>query len=422
MKKITSVLSLSILALLFLPRIIIADEVEIQVVVQKANIRAKADLNSEVIGQVSIGTVLKSDLKEGNWYRITLPPDEEGEQRIAYIHSSLVEEITQEKQIGQVQPEKPEKTVQEKVQPETKKEQPIRQVQSVQRKRIKNPSEGGNEYGLRFSGGGSFFLFGRNDFNRYAQSSTDYYNLVASMNPAVNFSIDFKEMITGMNFGGEFFYNFSPSIGIGVGVGMIQAGGKESSISAEEAGNSIELTMTPKISAIPILITAYFGIPIGNIMEFVVHAGGGLYLGTVQYDNYIYFSSMGMWAQEERTWEAKSNTFGFHGGLGFAFHLSHFLDLVLDVSGRSVEFQNLTADTDWTVKSNIAPQESGTNNGTTLWYFEEEISGTWYPKVELRDEKPNFSGIRNVEEAVVGLSGLALQFGIKLKLNRLFKR
>ena len=98
------------------------------------------------------------------------------------------------------------------------------------------------------------------------------------------------------------------------------------------------------------------------------------------------------------------------------------MDLVLDISGRIVNFKNLTADADWTVTSNVSPSESGTENDLTLWFYEDETDGTLYPQVELNDTKPSASYMKNVEEAVVGLSGLSLQFGIKFKLNELFIR
>jgi hypothetical protein len=426
-KKAFTFLCLFLFVLLLMPQLSRAEEVEVQVIVQKANVRATAELNGEIVTQVSLGTVLKSDMQEGNWYRIFLPPDEKGERKYAYIHSSLVEVITQAKPVKPVQPAKTERTVQEKVlqkgkfQPEVKKEQPTQQVKPMEPSGIKAPPKGGMEFGLRLSGGGSFFLFGRNDINRHFQGTNDLWDGMASVYPTAVISGEFKEMKTGMNFCGEFFFNFTPQIGIGLGVGMIQTGGKESGVRLEEAGNSFELKATPKISAIPILFTAYFGIPIGNIMDIVAHAGGGFYLGTVQYDNLFYLSESGSWLQVETIWRTKSSAFGFHSGLGFAFHLSRFMDLVLDISGRIVNFKDLTSDADLTLTSNIMPTESETDNDQILWFYEDERDGIWYPQVELNDTKPSASYMRNVEEAVVGLSGLSLQLGIKLKLSSLYK-
>lgn len=428
MKKTVSLIGVFVFVMLLLPQTGTAEETEIQVIVQKANIRAKGDLSSEIVSQVSIGTVLKSDLKEGNWFRVILPPDEKGEKRTAYIHSSMVEVITPVKAEQQVQPVKTEppalekKPEKEKPQPEVKKEQPQKEALPLQTEQPRVPQGRGMEFGLRLSGGGSFFLFGRNDINSYLQGSDDMFNDMFAVSPVPGFSWEYNKIKPGIFFGGEFFFNFIPEIGIGLGVGMIRAGGKENGWTYEESGNSMEYEFTPRISAIPILVTAYFGIPIGKFMDIVAHAGGGIYLGTAQLNETLYMSDTGDWIQQERTWKAKSNAFGFHGGMAFAFHLSRFMDFVLDISGRSVNFSGLTADSDWTLTSNVVPEEAGTDSDLTLWFFEEETAGTWYPQVELNDTEPSSASMRDVEEAVVGLSGLYLQLGIKLKFNRLFMR
>lgn len=85
------IIFLSIIVLL--PELSFAEEFELQVIVQKANVRAKPDINSEIATQVSLGTMLKSDLLEGNWYRVLLPPDETGVVKRAFIHNSVVEVI-----------------------------------------------------------------------------------------------------------------------------------------------------------------------------------------------------------------------------------------------------------------------------------------------------------------------------------------
>lgn len=68
------IIFLSIFLLLLEPGF--AEEFELQVIVQKANVRAKPDISSEIVTQVSLGTMLRSDMLEGNWYRVLLPPDE----------------------------------------------------------------------------------------------------------------------------------------------------------------------------------------------------------------------------------------------------------------------------------------------------------------------------------------------------------
>jgi hypothetical protein len=66
---------------------------EIQVLLEKTNIRAEPDFTSEVIHQVQLGISLQAVGKAGEWYLVNLPPDEEGLIISGYIHQSFVQEI-----------------------------------------------------------------------------------------------------------------------------------------------------------------------------------------------------------------------------------------------------------------------------------------------------------------------------------------
>jgi hypothetical protein len=65
----------------------------IQVILEKTNIRAEPDFISEVIHQVQLGISLQAVGKAGEWYLVNLPPDEEGLIISGYIHQSFVQEI-----------------------------------------------------------------------------------------------------------------------------------------------------------------------------------------------------------------------------------------------------------------------------------------------------------------------------------------
>ena len=79
-----------------LPELSQAEELNLRVTVQKANIRFDPDARSRIVDQVPLGSVLKSDVREGNWYRVILPPDENGIVRGGYIHINLVEVLTEQ--------------------------------------------------------------------------------------------------------------------------------------------------------------------------------------------------------------------------------------------------------------------------------------------------------------------------------------
>lgn len=70
---------------------------KIQVVLENANVRSKPNFEGEIIHQVESGITLLTALKVGEWYRVELPPDEEGIIISGYIHQSTVQEIREKK-------------------------------------------------------------------------------------------------------------------------------------------------------------------------------------------------------------------------------------------------------------------------------------------------------------------------------------
>lgn len=69
---------------------------KVRVIVNSANIRLKPGLNSTVIGSAKRGQVFDFLQKTGEWYLITLPPDEKGIIVSGYINKSVVEEEREE--------------------------------------------------------------------------------------------------------------------------------------------------------------------------------------------------------------------------------------------------------------------------------------------------------------------------------------
>jgi hypothetical protein len=85
-----------------------AAKIQVRVLVTKANIRLEANTNSTIITSVPRGAVLEADEKQGNWYRVYLPPNAEGVVVSGYIHGNLVEPLT----VSPVEPKR--ETIQEK--------------------------------------------------------------------------------------------------------------------------------------------------------------------------------------------------------------------------------------------------------------------------------------------------------------------
>lgn len=69
---------------------------EIEVILEQANVRAEPDVAGEILQQVQLGTVLLSTAKAGEWYKVKLPPDEQGNILTGYIHRSFVKALGEE--------------------------------------------------------------------------------------------------------------------------------------------------------------------------------------------------------------------------------------------------------------------------------------------------------------------------------------
>jgi hypothetical protein len=69
---------------------------EVEVILEQANVRAKPNFESQVLQQIKVGMTLLSIAKEGEWYKVTLPPDEQGNVVIGYVHQSFVEPLHKE--------------------------------------------------------------------------------------------------------------------------------------------------------------------------------------------------------------------------------------------------------------------------------------------------------------------------------------
>lgn len=66
---------------------------EVQVILESANIRSSPNFESEIVHQIERGLTLLAVGKIGEWYRVDLPPDEEGIIISGFIHQTYIREI-----------------------------------------------------------------------------------------------------------------------------------------------------------------------------------------------------------------------------------------------------------------------------------------------------------------------------------------
>jgi hypothetical protein len=265
-------------------------------------------------------------------------------------------------------------------------------------------------FGFRIMGGGSLLM--RNDFNDHLQGLNDLMNDSSDLSPESEFEL----IRMGTDFSGEILLNFMPNFSIGIGAGYFSAE-KETSAEMEMfTVDTEEITYNPKFSAVPITLSFYYGIPVGSALHVALNAGFGYYLGTVNYDLVDRVTEPGVWYEETETWSAKSNAFGFHGGIDLEFGIAPNLALVVGAKGRYAKLIDLTGDLEWQTQTSFGYSDSGTEEGMTLWFgdYIYIFSAKKYPRLAPRGDEPTSSYWSDVRKAEVNLSGIVFQAGIKI--------
>jgi hypothetical protein len=76
--------------------VVLDPPLKIQVILESANVRSAPNFESEIIHQVESGLSLLAVGEIGEWFRVDLPPDEDGIVISGFIHKTLVREIRKE--------------------------------------------------------------------------------------------------------------------------------------------------------------------------------------------------------------------------------------------------------------------------------------------------------------------------------------
>jgi opacity protein-like surface antigen len=374
-KKLFIILVVSGVIFYLFPNLTHAEKIKLRVTVEKANVRLKPDLGSMVISEVPLGAVLEVEEQIGEWFKVSLPPDEKGFIVTGYIHSSVVE-ILEEKPVSPPPPKPPQLVYQPSTAP-------------------------GISFGLRLFGGLNYLSPA--DVNEGVKGWSDYYDALATL---YGYTVEgeAKPIHLGLDFGGDIIINFTPQIGIGLGIGYIQA----SKTSEVTFTNGTEGTWTnkPKIKALPIRAGIYYTFPMSDMMNFVINAGGELYMAKVYYKWHL--EEDGYW--EEINAEASSTGFGFHGGLGFEFALSSNMAFFIEGQARYAKIGGFEGTGEWENSGGISDKEEG-----KLYYFKFDTGFGKYYVITVSKDKPSGANISEVREAKVDFGGLNFIAGVRIR-------
>lgn len=291
------------------------------------------------------------------------------------------------------------------------------------------------ELGLRLYGGAGM-LVTPGDFSGAFPGIMDWYDDAFNYwNTQIGYSVDSVGALDPLQytpFGGlELFFNINPFVGIGFGVGYV-TGTKASGpvgVTGTWFGGAVsdEWSITQKVTAIPINMTFYGGLPLGRSIRIVPYLGIGFYMGTVDLEESLYLENQwfGVDLYQDSYWTAKQTTLGFHGGLNFDFYLARNIGLFLGIGGLAASFKDLSGDQEWEASGTIfgfPVSDSDTVSDVHFWVGEERdvwASPQWYRWYYLTQDDPStWSDTRNIEPGKIPLSQIRVMIGIVIFFMR----
>ena len=274
----------------------------------------------------------------------------------------------------------------------------------------------------------------------------DYNRLYADYD-ALGFpaSFDLDELRWVPNFKGELIISLSSNFAIGIGTEYLSKTNKGTGqINYSEVTDYPDETysyefdnkddFSVSIKATPILLNFYYFFPTRGKITAFIYAGVAYYFASFeQSDVYDYdledayespiwadwistYSYSGTWKEN-----AKDDSFGFQGGLGFEFDFTSRIALVAEISGRIANFKNWSGDRsdDWRIEASWWDEIWGTDSYSDsgrdvetgkLWAdtFTNYITDKSYKTIGIDTD-----GDR---EAKINLNGFQFRIGIRIKI------
>lgn len=213
------------------------------------------------------------------------------------------------------------------------------------------------------------------------------------------------EMKSAIEFEGEFFVNLHPRLAFSIASGFILGEIREekTEIVYHRTLGDFSRIKPQKISAIPIVLSGYYFLPLFKNFKAYARGGGGLFMA-----KYIDRQASKKVTAEKYGYSLIQNASTsapiLSASLGIMFTTEPGINFFLEGSYRQAKISNLTGDI-----------EDGISG--TLYYYEEfdEKNDFWQAKMEIKDSPPAGDIYRSVREAEIDLSGFTIKLGILLK-------
>lgn len=385
--------------LFFVPGLGQSETIKIRIINETADIYLKPDLKSLILRTVKAGVVLNAETREGEWYRVSFPPDERGFTITGYVHSSLVE-TEQETDVIEA----------EGLEPPPVETSPEPDLDSVL------PEVGarrGPRLGFRFVGGLGFPSVG--DPNRLLEDLVDY----SSYPSGTSFEGEIGTIQKALDFDADILIYITKYFGLALGSGYISAKNPadKSKLRASFETHYDLIKNEMKMRAVPIRLGVFYAVPVASFFRVSLLAGAGYYFAGCS--NYAYHEMGDPNVNVMQEWDTRGSGFGFQGRMGFEFDVTRNFGFVMEACGRYAKLDGFSGTYKRESESVMFLTIPGFNETPEgdLYYFETILfSSDWYPILMIRNSEPGNPSvpIKNLRSAVIDFSGVSFRFGLKL--------
>jgi hypothetical protein len=236
----------------------------------------------------------------------------------------------------------------------------------------------------------------REGWNRQVEVRSDW-SLLSAKDEPLHLEVDFEA---------ELLMSFSRWLGLSLSAGYAFASLDENQtlLSISQSGVLSDYGRPTKISALPLFISAYIFLPLGQKFNGYLRGGLGTFMATyvIRQTNQLAGAARFTYPVYDN---AKARRLGYLGGLGLTYKLDQSLGFFVEVSIRSARVSGFEGEDKQGVKGRLFAYEE----------YRPDID-FWQLQTRLLPEEPDGGTVRNVREATVDFSGYSAKIGVCLKL------
>lgn len=377
------------------PVFVRGDQIKLRVIVPNAAVRLRPSSESEVVKILEIGALLDSSGKTGDWYRVSLPPDQKGISLSGYVNKEDVEVYPWSGEAPAGLPQKPPPAAAETG------------SATLPSNKIR--------LGFKASGGLNYNIFG-------GDVGTGLIDMTKALsNMADRTTGEFDIFRWGKNAAAEIILDLSRNFGLTFGAGFLsyeKAGGIEYVLGDAPAYHD---SITTKLTLYPVILGLRFRLTGSHWVEkaFDISVrdtpsrlsahfslGIGYFGGRFRLEE-SYANEIGV---GNSRFDARIKSVGIIADGNLEFSLSRDIFLCIDITSRIARFPSLIGK--YVNRGSSIYGAIDEDKEATLWAFD-LFDYAW---ISVSDVEPSGDYIQNVRKAELWVVSMGIQVGILIRI------